>query len=188
MFKKGLLALIILLVLIALYIRLFSPSSEPAQWQFVDNSTPVIPSRIPANKSQTTLRFIPNPLKVNSEGTVEAGVFLSANENQVTEVHYEIGYDPKVFNFVSLKPVDFLGGKTITVNTVDQKSGTIIFGAVVDPAQTPPLTGNDETVELILRPVGNATRSKLTFLPGTTITAVGIQGNALVSAEDAEIQ
>src|SRR4051794_1893656 len=124
MFRKVLIAIIIFLVLLAFYVRLFGGSAsvqQPLANQQI--STPAVSERIAAGVPQTKLRFTPEPLKLNPEGTVEAEIFLEPNENKVTAVHYEIGYDPKVFTFVSLKPVDLLGGKKITVNTVDKKTG-----------------------------------------------------------------
>jgi hypothetical protein len=189
MFKKVLIILIIFLVLLAVYIRLFGKSSPAPETQLVQQQVAsTVPLRIPASVPQTKVRFTPDPLKLKADGTVETQVFLEPSENKVTKVHYEIGYDPKIFAFVSLKPVDVLGGKKVTVNTVDKQTGTIIFEAVINPLTTPPIVGGDETLEITLRPVSNSSQSQLTFLPGTTVTAEGIEGNALVSASKVQVQ
>ncbi len=189
MLKKFLLGLIGVLVLIAFAVRLFGSSEQvdqPVVHQWVQNVS--VPSRAPANQPQTKLKFTPNPLTVKPNGTLETEVFLEANENKVTGIHYEIAYDPKVFAFVSLEPVDLLGGKKIIQNSVDRKTGIITFEAVVNPSTTPPIIGSDETVEIILRSISNSSQSQITFLPGTKITAEGIDGNALVSVTNAQVQ
>ena len=191
MFKKVLLALIIILVLIALWVRLFG-SSQSSQDQTTNQQvtaqTNVMPTRIPATTPQAKLRFAKNPLEINEEGNVEAEVFLESNENKVTGVHFEIGYDPKVFAFKETKAIDWLGGKKITINSVDRKAGKITFEAAINASTTPPLVGGDETIAIELRPIANATGSQITFLPATTVTAEGVQGNALISVTNAIVK
>jgi hypothetical protein len=190
MFKKFLLTLIIVLLLIALSVRLFGGSSKVDDQALDQQTAPTatLLSRVPANQPQTKLWFTPTPLVLKPNGTLETEVFLEANENKVTGVHYEIAYDPNVFAFVSLEPVDLLGGKKVTVNSVDRKTGIITFDAVINQATTPPIVGGDETIEIILRPIADPSQSQITFLPGTKITAEGIEGNALVAVTNAKVQ
>src|SRR4051812_30006166 len=103
MFKKILLTIIGISVLFALYIRLFGTSSTAQPLATRPASANAIPSRTPADVPQTKVRFAENPLAIASDGNVKAEVFLQSNENKVTAVHFEIGYDPKVFTFEGTK-------------------------------------------------------------------------------------
>lgn len=185
MFKKVLLTIVIVLPLLGLGLALFGDRDGSRTPQNQRNFTPTYPSRTPANVPQTLVKFENESLRINDEGLVEAEVFMAVFENQVTGVHLEIGYDPKVFSVVEVKGDDFLGNKKVTVNNVDKSSGTITFEVNIDTATTPPLMGSDAIAEVKLRPINKTiTRSELTFLPGTKITAQDIAGNAIVKMEN----
>jgi hypothetical protein len=190
MYKKFLLSIVIVMPLLALGYAIFGnqPTASTSQTKTESSLKSVYPSRTPANVPQTKLKFIPKPLHIAADGTVEAEVFMDAYENQITSVKVEIGYDPKIFKVVSVKGVDFLGGKKVTVNTIDEVNGKITFGASVDLANTRPLMGSDAIIKVVLRPTSRTVpQSELTFLPGTHIAAQGIADNAVVSTENAAV-
>lgn len=185
MFKKVLVAIVVVLPLLGLGLALFGDTGDLGTTQDQRNFRPTYPSRTPANVPQTIVKFKEESLYLNKEGLVEAEIFMGASENQVTSVHLEMGYDPKVFSVVEVKGDDFLGNRKVSINNVDKVTGTITFEVNIDTSATPPIMGSDAIAEIKLRPLTKSVKqSELTFLPGTKIVAENISGNAIVKMEN----
>lgn len=141
----------------------------------------------PASTPQTMLKLIPE--EVDGKGNVIAEVFMNSGENRVTAVHMVVGYDPKVLTVMSVNTTDFLGGKTVLAKKIDPIAGSITFGAGIDTAKNElPIQGADAMVKIVFR-VNNVTAktTTLTFLPGTTASAEGIQGSSVIKLINASV-
>jgi hypothetical protein len=149
---------------------------------------PIYPSREPATTPQTTLEFSQSPLYLNDNGTINAEIFMNTFENKVMSVNLSIGYDPKRFSVISVKPVDLLYGKTIRINAVDETKGEITLAVDVETTKNLPIVGSDSLADIVFKPKSQQDiTSEITFLPKTTITAQGITKNALTTTSNATI-
>ena len=177
--------LIFILTVIGLGIVMFVFRSVSSEESAQANPTPTY---LPANVPQTSLWFETNPDEYTSE-SIPVEVYISAEENKVTGVQLELSYDPKVLKFVSLTPVDLLGGRQELIKEIDEKTGRITYAAGSRPGQST-IQGTDEIVKLVFKPVGRSSEVRETaikILPETLVTALGVKESVLIKTTDIEV-
>ena len=182
-FQKALLVFVIALVGLGAVIFLQTRSTR----EEVVQANPT-PTYVPSNIPQTSLWFETNPDEYTSD-SIPVEIYISAEENKVTGVQLELSYDPKVLKFVSLKPVDLLGGRQELIKDIDEKTGRITYAVGAAPGQ-PTIQGTDEIVKLVFKPVGRsgvARETTVRILPETLVTAVGVNESVLTKTTNIEV-
>lgn len=145
MFRKVLIAIIVLMFFAALWIK-FSEAVPPQESTV---TAQVVTPPYDQSTPQTTLQLFPNPALPDSEGDIEVAVSMNTHHNAVTFVQFTLQYDPSALTFKEIEPDDaFYNARVITKN-IDEAKGIITYGLQL-PAQQmdEPVQGNDHIAEL----------------------------------------
>ncbi len=171
--------IIVLVVVFGVLLIAFLSRGESDQQTSSNQS--VSPTRLPPSLPQTTLRFDPNPIKLDKDGKVHAKIYMDTKENKVSAVQLELAYDPKVLSFVSIEPEDFFANRQEIIKRIDAQRGRITYAVGITPQQrSTPIQGEDTIVEIVFTPVSSTVKeTNITFLPHTMVTALGIQNSVL---------
>lgn len=192
--KKYILIFVLIIILIGVLLLFISSNSDNGidNEQLVTTPNQISPTSEfpPYNKPLTKLKFSPDPVYIDPDGTVTSHIVVDTVENRMTALRFEIKYDPSVLKYVSIEPANMLGGRKVFTKDIDEATGKIIFEAGVTPEYSIPIqTTNEALVKLVFRPIDlSSGQTKVVFLPGTYITAEGINKSALVEANELTIE
>lgn len=185
--KRTILLIIFLLISASLLI-FYALNSSPSKPQ--DKSI-LIPTesleKIAPNKNYAEITFFPESIVLTSTDSATFDIVLDTKNNKVTGVQLEIGYDPAIVSDLQIQKSTFLSSASILINENDNVNGRISYAIVLPPTQ-PPVTGSGNIAKLSLRKnvnITSNTQAKISILPKSLITALGVEGSVLGKTKDA---
>lgn len=185
---KTILLIVMLIGIVAILVNFaFSSKTTPQKTQEK--------SAAPTKKvdvAHTELSFSPASLNVPlSSNSSSLDINIDTKDNKVTGVQLEISYDPKVLGNVKLTPVEgknaFLGNPLVLYNKTDSEKGEVSLILGIPPSSE--AKNGTGTVAVLSFNVLNRTskETQVSFLPGTIVTAVGINSSVLKTSSNAKI-
>lgn len=184
----------IIAVLLILAIIIYVHQNVQRQANIANIPVHQIPTRepsLPPNVPQSELSFVPEPVYPDPQGVVQLEANLRSYENKVTKMAFELGYDPAVLDFVSVKPVDVLFRKQVLVDKVDNGKGVISFTSIIRPENgEQPMQGHEPVLMLTFKlhdPSLRTGTTEVKYLPGTQLTAIGVNGSPVIKSQNATI-
>lgn len=136
----------------------------------------------PTTPAFTVLELSPNPLTVAPGQQGRAEVTINTDQNDVTAVQLELGYDPNIITNVKVTPGALITNPAILIDKNDPTAGRYTYAFGITPNGTPIKgTGVVATVTFTTRANANGQETQLGLLPTTLVTARGVANSVLKS-------
>lgn len=150
--------------------------STPQPTQSAQQPEPTIPAF-------TVLNLSPNPLTVAPGRQGKAEVTIDTDQNDVTAVQLELGYDPNIITNVKVTPGTLITNPAILIDKNNPTEGRYTYAFGITPNGTPVKgTGVVATVTFTARANAVGKDTQLGLLPTTLVTARGVANSVLKSA------
>lgn len=174
---SGLVVVTIVLFIIALRAgQQQQANSLPPSSQMAHQPTPTIPAH-------TVLAMGPNPLTVAPGGTGKIDVTINTNDNNVTAVQLELGYDPTIVGNVVVTPGPLFTNPVVLINKNNPLTGRYTYAFGITPSSQPVKgTGIVATVSFYTKFGTLGKQTQIGLLPSSLVTARGVAQSVLKSA------
>jgi hypothetical protein len=134
----------------------------------------------PTTPAFTVLALSPNPLTVAPGQQGRAEVTINTDQNDVTAVQLELGYDPNIITNVKVIPGALIQNPAVLIDKNDPATGRYTYAFGITPNGTPVKgTGVVATVTFTVRPGQAGQETQLGLLPTTLVTARGVANSVL---------
>lgn len=136
----------------------------------------------PTTPAFTVLALSPNPLTVASGQQGRAEVTIDTDQNDVTAVQLELGYDPTILSNVKVVPGALIQNPAVLIDKNDPATGRYTYAFGITPNGTPVKgTGVVATVTFTVKAGQAGKETQLGLLPTTLVTARGVANSVLKS-------
>jgi hypothetical protein len=136
----------------------------------------------PTTPAYTVLALSPNPLTVGPGQQGRAEVTIDTDQNDVTAVQLELGYDPTIITNVKVTPGALIANPAVLIDKNDPTAGRYTYAFGITPNGTPVKgTGVVATVTFTTRANAVGKETQLGLLPSTLVTARGVANSVLKS-------
>jgi len=137
--------------------------------------------------AHTVLSLSPNPLNIIAGGTGKVDVNIDTSDNSATAVQLELSYDPNMLENVNIQPAQFFSSPVTLINKNNPTTGRFTYAFGASPGgQDSPAKGLVATISFTAKNV-QASKSDLTLLPETIVTARGEAHSVLKSSSGTQI-
>lgn len=137
----------------------------------------------PTTPAFTVLNLAPNPLTVAPGQQGRAEVTIDTDQNDVTAVQLELGYDPNVITNVKVTPGTLIANPAVLIDKNDPTQGRYTYAFGITPNGTPVKgQGVVATVTFTARANAVGKETQLGLLPTTLVTARGVANSVMKSA------
>lgn len=137
----------------------------------------------PTTPAFTVLNLAPNPLTVAPGQQGKVDVTIDTDQNDVTAVQLELGYDPNVITNVKVTSGTLIANPAVLIDKNDPTQGRYTYAFGITPNGTPVKgTGVVATVTFTARANAVGKDTQLGLLPTTLVTARGVANSVMKSA------
>ena len=129
-------------------------------------------------------------LSIGPEGTSvgpgqrgSVDVTINTDQNNVTAVQLELGYDPNLISNVDVTPGDMFPNPLVLLDNNDPQNGRYTFAVAITPSGEPfNGTGTVATITFTTNAAGLGKETQIGLLPTSLVTARGVKDSVLKSA------
>jgi len=118
-------------------------------------------------------------IHLEQQGNDTVNVIVDAGTHPISGVQLQMNYDTRVLTNVTIQKGTFFSSPLELTNNIDQTHGIIQYAIAIAPTNAPQ-QGKGIVATITYTPnLGVTSSTKMTFLPGTKITAEGIDQSVL---------
>ncbi len=179
------LALISGLVAVTVVLFIVAIRSNQQQQQQVPQITQ---QPVPTSPAHSVLSLSPTTVNVAPGEAGSADVIISTSDNQVTAVQLELSYDPKAISNVKVVSGPLFSNPIVLINKNNVNTGQLTYAFGITPSGNPVNgIGPVATISFVAKNVPPDTKTQLTLLPTTLVTARGVKDTVLKSSSGAVV-
>ncbi|HVA96572.1 MAG TPA: cohesin domain-containing protein [Candidatus Acidoferrales bacterium] len=133
--------------------------------------------------AHTVLMLGPNPVVVGSGQTGSVTITMNTQDNDVTAVQLELGYDPHIVSNVKVTPGPLFTNPVVLINKNNTATGRYTYAFGITP-NSPAVKGNGVVATVSFTPLYGTTGKtmQLGLLPTSLVTARGVAQSVLKQA------
>ncbi|OGH51444.1 MAG: hypothetical protein A3G13_02645 [Candidatus Levybacteria bacterium RIFCSPLOWO2_12_FULL_37_7] len=184
----GLIAVLLVLASVLIFVAVSQKKAQEQPLNTVNTQQAATSPTVVKVPATTTLAFSSISLPVTN--TPQQFPITINSSNEVTAIQLELTFDPlKLTNASIAQPVTdaFLDKPTELLKNVDIKKGRITYAFGISPSQNPK-KGTGTVAVLSFTPKLNpGEQTKISFLPKTLVTALGVNESVLKSTTNTTI-